>query len=172
MGQFGLHALELAGLMKQFIAIARPEGDALVIAGKDGEVHIAAPPLDADKQVQETKASVEGEGPFPEGVRPEVDRGMLRQLLLDSLKEGSIKWGHKLLSVTSSSPSPVHELVFENGVNVSADLVVGADGAWSHVRPLVSFARPEYTGVSMVEIRINCVDELHPDIAKMVGPGA
>lgn len=175
MGKFGLHALEQAGLMKQFISIARPEGDALFIAGKDGKVHIAQPPPDADQSTKPAEKSPPeaGEGPFPEGVRPEVDRGMLRQLLLNNLKQGTIKWGHKLQSITHATDrSPVHELIFGNGVTISADLVVGADGAWSHVRPLVSSARPEYTGVSMVEVRVDRVDELHPSIAKMVGPGA
>src|SRR4051812_26028174 len=35
------------------------------------------------------------------GGRPEVDRGQLRKLLLDSLPEGTVRWGKKLIDVQS-----------------------------------------------------------------------
>ncbi len=41
----------------------------------------------------------------------------------------------------------------------------------SRVRPLVSDAKPTYTGVSMVEVSFYKVDDRHPEISKLVGRG-
>ena len=84
----------------------------------------------------------------PEGdFRPEIDRGQLRQLLLDSLAPGTVSWG---LGVDSAQPG---EITFLDGSTAGFDLVIGADGAWSRVRGAVSSALPGYTGVMFVETR-------------------
>jgi len=75
----------------------------------------------------------------PDGGRPEVDRGKLRQLLLDSLRPSTV------IFTRPSSSSPV---TFE------FDVVVGADGAWSRTRRLLSPAQPTYTGVTFVDIQL------------------
>ena len=46
-----------------------------------------------------------------------------------------------------------------------------ADGTWSKVRPLLSDAKPEYCGISYLELHLSDVDERHPDSAALVGPG-
>src|SRR2546430_2760148 len=51
------------------------------------------------------------------------------------------------------------------------DLVIGADGAWSGVRPALSDAQPSYAGVTMVEAHFDDVDRRHPGIARLVGAG-
>ena len=71
--------------------------------------------------------------------RPEVDRGQLRQMLLDSLPEGIVRWEHELSAVQPKDDG-TFELVFRSGASERFDLIVGADGAWSRVRPLVSAA--------------------------------
>jgi hypothetical protein len=50
--------------------------------------------------------------------------------------------------------------------------VVGADGAWSQVRSAISSFKPEYTGVTMVEVQLPNVDARFPELGKMVGPGS
>ncbi|WP_241564604.1 hypothetical protein [Nonomuraea polychroma] len=52
------------------------------------------------------------------------------------------------------------------------DLVIGADGAWSRVRPAVSSATPHYTGVTLVETSLDDVDTRHPELARLIGDGS
>ena len=50
--------------------------------------------------------------------------------------------------------------------------MVGADGAWSRVRPAVSPVTPHYTGVTSVETSLDDVDTRHPDLARLIGDGS
>ncbi|GLY97873.1 FAD-dependent monooxygenase [Actinoplanes sp. NBRC 103695] len=64
-----------------------------------------------------------------------------------------------------------HRLEFANGATAETDLVIGADGVWSRVRPLVSDAEPEYSGVAFLDVRYDDADHRHPAIAELVGNG-
>lgn len=74
-----------------------------------------------------------------EGGRPEIDRMALRQILLNSIPKDKVQWGFSLKSVTrGKNDKPVLE--FANGLTAFGfDLVVGTDGAWSKLRPSVSY---------------------------------
>ncbi|KAI0671999.1 monooxygenase FAD-binding protein [Trametes maxima] len=88
------------------------------------------------------------------GARPEIDRRVLRQILLDALPDKTaIKWGHGLASIRALGDG-THSLTFSNGLLVTTDIVVGADGARSRVRPLLSSAPLEYLGLAGVEISL------------------
>lgn len=125
----GQVALREAGLYDEFRAIVQPGGQALRILDSHGTVHLEQPD-DGD------------------GGRPEVERGRLRRILLDSLPGGTVRWGSR---VVSARP---HEITLAGGSTVTADVLVGADGAWSRVRPLLTAAAPEHLGVSFVEIHV------------------
>ncbi|MFJ6070981.1 FAD-dependent oxidoreductase [Streptomyces sp. NPDC093065] len=147
-GQKALHA---AGLHDDFLKIVHEGGQAMRLLGPDGTVHVAE----------------EDDGT---GARPEVDRGRLRDLLLSSLPDGTVHWGRK---VTGARPlgEGRHEVAFSDGSMITTDLLIGADGAWSRVRPLLSDAIPAYTGISLVEADLYEADTRHPRSAAVVGGG-
>ncbi|MFF7725861.1 FAD-dependent oxidoreductase [Streptomyces sp. NPDC008001] len=148
----GQHALREAGLWDAFTAISRPEGEQMRLVSRNGLVMFdAAPPQD-------------GQG------NPEIDRGQLRDLLLDSLTPGTVRWGHKLAHAEPLGEG-THRLHFADGSTADADLVVGADGAWSQVRRLLSDATPLYTGVTFVETGFDGADHRHPELADLTGNG-
>jgi 2-polyprenyl-6-methoxyphenol hydroxylase-like FAD-dependent oxidoreductase len=147
-GQF---AIETARLTTEFKLIARYEDQEARIYDKHGKLMF----VDSDTTGKD---------------RPEVDRGHLRQMLLDSLPAGYVRWGHQLSAIEPQSDERFR-LVFANGLSEVFDLVVGADGAWSRVRPLVSQACPEYSGVTFVELGIDDADVSCPELASLVGRG-
>lgn len=148
----GQIALDGAGLRDEFLALARPEGQSKRSMSPGGEVLL-------DHRAAEGEIAA-----------PEIDRGRLRRLLADSVDPGTIRWGSRLNTV-SPNPDGTHTLRFDDGTDAEADLVVGADGAWSRVRPLVSATVPEYSGVCFVEAYFEDVDRAHPTIAGLVGDG-
>ena len=105
------------------------------------------------------------------GGRPEVPRGALRQVLLDSVPAGTVRWGHRVTGVRTLDEGR-HEVTFADGSTAVATLLVGADGAWSRVRALLSDAVPEYVGTAFVETYLFDGDTRHPAAAKAVGGGA
>ncbi|KOT98759.1 FAD-dependent oxidoreductase [Streptomyces rimosus subsp. pseudoverticillatus] len=153
----GQAALRAAGLLDRFHALSRPEGQEW---RKVDHVTAAA-------QEQEWPPGDEGAGVED---RPEIDRGHLRGLLLDSLAPGTVHWGRAVGGATPLGDGTCR-LEFTDGATEDFDLVVGADGAWSRVRPAVSEAFPEYTGVTLIETGFDDSDVRHPELARLVGPG-
>lgn len=103
--------------------------------------------------------------------KPEIMRHELRTILLDSLKHGSVRWGSKCSKIEAASDDKYDVHLEEGEVERGFDLVVGADGAWSRVRPLVTPQVPFYSGVSWIQI-VTPAARIRPDISKIVGTGA
>ncbi len=148
----GQLALEAAGLLDEFRRIVHLGGEATRLVDPQGNILLDQP----------------DDG---NGIRPEVLRGELRRILLDSLPAGTVQWGRKLSRVRSLSGGQ-HELTFTDGGTTTTDLVVGADGAWSKIRPLLSFDQPEYVGTTYIETYLLDADTRHAASARMVGGGA
>ncbi|MBY6264090.1 FAD-dependent monooxygenase [Azospirillum sp. 412522] len=148
----GQRALEAAGLTEGFRSIIHEGGEATRVLDRDGTMLIDEPDDGRHR-------------------RPEVLRGDLRRLLLDSLPAGTVRWGRKLAGASRLGDGR-HEVVFADGSSTVADLLVGADGAWSRVRPLLSDATPRYAGATFIETYLHDADNRHPRAAAAVGAGA
>uniref|UniRef100_A0AAU2W1S1 Flavin-dependent monooxygenase n=1 Tax=Streptomyces sp. NBC_00008 TaxID=2903610 RepID=A0AAU2W1S1_9ACTN len=150
-GDSGQAALRAAGLHERFREKVHPGGEAMRVLDKHARVLIE-------------------EADDGSGDRPEIDRGDLRDLLLDSLPEGTVRWGSR---ITGAGPAAdgQHEVTLADGTSFTTGLLVGADGAWSRIRPLLSDAVPAYTGVSFVEMDLFEADADHPECAELIGGG-
>ncbi|OXM42983.1 FAD-dependent oxidoreductase [Amycolatopsis alba] len=144
----GQQALREAGLIDGFHEIARGEGQDMKLLEPDGTLLL--------------QEDTPEDAPL---LRPEVDRADLRDLLLDSLPEDTVRWGRAYESAENGVVS------FADGSSAAYDLLVGADGANSRVRALLTDARPAHLGQNYVEIGIPDIDRTHPDLAAMVGRG-
>lgn len=154
--------LREAGLWDQFVKHSRPESDVMKIVKNDGEVLYDENGPDARVVSEEEKFSH----------RPEIDRSVLKEILLASLAPKSLQWGKKLVEVVPAKDGR-HDLHFADGsVEARFDLVVGADGAWSKVRKSLSDVIPYYSGISAVELWALDVDKTNPWLSQYVGAGS
>jgi len=145
----GQAALQAAGLQDEFAALTLPNGDAMRILDKTGTLRM----------------SDDGNG-----ARPEIERGALRKLLLSSLPADMVRWNARVTDIKRVNGG--FHLSFADGTTTTTDALIGADGAWSVVRPLVSPVSPVYLGLSMVELRFLEADRRHPRAAALVGQGS
>jgi 2-polyprenyl-6-methoxyphenol hydroxylase-like FAD-dependent oxidoreductase len=178
-----VHGIQATVYEAEPSAQARTQGGQLDMHEHNGQVALAAAGLTAEFRAiiheggQATRALDAGgkvllDQPDDGGaLRPEVLRGDLRRVLLESLPAGTVEWGKKLAGVTALGDGR-HELTFADGSTVTSSLLVGADGAWSKVRPLLSPAVPEYIGTVFVETYLREADERHPAAAAAVGGGS
>jgi 2-polyprenyl-6-methoxyphenol hydroxylase-like FAD-dependent oxidoreductase len=157
-GQLDIHdfngqlALKDCQLLDEFRSIINMGGAAMRFLAPDGEV-LGEMPDDGKLE------------------NPEVLRGDLRRILIESLPEGVIRWDHKVADVASLGDAR-HRVAFANGETVDTDVLVGADGAWSKVRAFLSAAKPEYMGTLWVETFLHDVENRHRRSADLVGAGA
>jgi 2-polyprenyl-6-methoxyphenol hydroxylase-like FAD-dependent oxidoreductase len=150
----GQIAIREARLEEPFFKAARREGQDFVMLDRSGTVLL--------------REDTPDDAPL---LMPEIDRADLRDLLLDSLPEGTVRWG-KALEAAEPLGGGRHLLRFTDGTTAESDLVVGADGGNSRVRPLLCDDRPAYAGLTHIEGAIRDADRTHPDLAAQVGRGS
>lgn len=147
----GLLAIEEAGLGDAFRRFARYEDQGARLLDKSARVLFEEPDPSA-------------------GNRPEIDRTALRDILLASLPADCVQWGRALRDLRLQEGGRWN-LLLADGEAGPFDLVVGADGAWSRVRPLLSPYKPQYSGLTFIEFGIDDVDDSHPALSRLVGRG-
>lgn len=157
-GQLDLHqhngqlALQKAGLMDEYRLIIHAGGAGQRVLDQSG-VLLAELPDDGSM------------------ASPEARRGDIRRMLIESLPDGTVQWGKKLRGAAALGGGR-HELSFTDGSAALTDALVGAEGAWSKVRALVSAEQPVYAGMSYVDTFLHDVDRKHAKTAAAVGGGA
>lgn len=153
----GLRALTEAGLLAEFQAHYRPGADKMRLVDEQATIVV-----DQHEQAEEHSFG-------HEHFRPEIDRGPLRELLIDSLRLGTIVWNSQLSSLEPAGAG--WQLRFANGQAAYADLVIGADGASSKVRPRLTPLRPFFTGYTVVEGNVYDAAQNAPELWALVKGG-
>jgi 2-polyprenyl-6-methoxyphenol hydroxylase-like FAD-dependent oxidoreductase len=149
----GWAALREADLIAAFKKNVRQGADKKIIVNEQAEVAF----------------SDHGNSPDEEPARPEIDRGALRKIFLESLQPETVVWDSHFISMEPQGEGwLVH---FKSGSSAYADLVVAADGANSKIRPYVIDLKAFYSGVTMVEINVNNAERSTPHIYKLLNGG-
>ena len=147
----GLKALKECGLFEEYTKHARYDGEAVCLMDKYMKSYI--------KMGGTTEATSRG--------RPEIDRERLRDILLQSLPSDTIRWNCRLRSIDHDL-----SLHFDHGVERGFDLIVGADGAWSRVRPALTDIQPQYAGLGGFDMYVDDVEKRYPDLHKLINRGS
>lgn len=147
----GLAAMTEAGLYNEFLKHARFDGEAMVVCDKKLKRYI----------------NVQGSKKQNASGRPEIDRFWLRSILADSIPKDIVRWNHRLRSIGDDL-----SLHFDSGSEKGFDLIIGADGAWSKVRPLLSQVKPFYSGVGGHSLTIPNAAETAPEVYKLINRGS
>ncbi|KAJ3227078.1 hypothetical protein HDU81_006950 [Chytriomyces hyalinus] len=151
----GLAAIEALGITVEFTALTGECSEATRIANYTAEIL-----YDEDEAPEE---------PSDLPSRPEISRNNLTTLLLSHIPAEHMKWNHKLLSATPSDRKVTLDFG-ENGV-LQYDIVIGADGAWSKIRKLLTPVTPVYAGVQFTTLTIPDFSSKYPDHALLTGSG-
>lgn len=157
-GQLDIHeyngqvALEKANLMDEFRSIIQKGADATRIVNQNGELLLDLPDDESNG-------------------RPEVLRGDLRNILIDSLPKDMIEWNKKVDHVEKLDKKQ-YKVVFRDNTSVTTAQLIGADGAWSKVRNILTDIKPHYSGYTFIETYLYDVDRQYPKTANKVGKGA
>ncbi|UPK99419.1 hypothetical protein LCI18_010354 [Fusarium solani-melongenae] len=152
----GQEALRHAGLHDKFKKLSRQDATAMTLMDSTGGI----------------KASFSDDTD-----RPEIDRLQLRQLLLSSLPADSIRWGKTLSKVSHNEDekrpgASSWMLNFADGsTETGFRLVVGADGAWSKVRQVITSTKPVYSGKMFIEGRLSNDSPEYGTAREMAGKG-
>ncbi len=153
----GLAALAKASLMDEFKANYRPGAELVRVTDNQATIHF-------DDHLTENNVAF-----GHKHHRPEIDRGPLRDILLKSLQPGTVAWNSHIIAIEPLGDQ--WKLIFENGDQAIADLVIGADGANSKIRRMVTDIKPYWTGITMLEGSIKNAAATAPNIHRLLKGG-
>ncbi|CAH0343217.1 NAD(P)/FAD-dependent oxidoreductase [Rhizobium sp. CECT 9324] len=144
----GQAALRNAGLYESVLNHVLPGGDAIRLLNRDGELLFY------------------NRG---NGSRPEIDRGTLRRLIVGALPNNIIQWNRTVRAIERDDRG--FKITMDDNSVTHTDAVIGADGAWSHVRSLLTDQRPIYSGITFIEMRYLKATSNHSVAKRLVGDG-
>ena len=150
----GLEALRRADLITEFMENHRPDAGRFRIMDKNGNV------LLDEHATQIERAET----------RPEIDRQVLRDILLDSLDTDTVVWDSHFISMERQNEGWL--IHFKNGSTVYADFVIAADGANSKIRPYITDIKPVYSNVTIVEGNVYYAAKNAPKMWELTNCGA
>lgn len=155
--QSGLAAIHKANLFQEFKDNFMPGADKTLIMDESAKIFFS----DHDTNVDEDFGN--------EHFRPEIDRGVLRKILLESLQPETVVWNSHFLSMEPHNEGWM--LQFKNGSSVYADIVVGSDGANSKIRPYITDIQAFYSGITMLEGNIYDSEKSAPIMHSLLNGG-
>jgi 2-polyprenyl-6-methoxyphenol hydroxylase-like FAD-dependent oxidoreductase len=153
----GMTALRAANLLEEFKANYIAGADKELIMNERAEILFS----DHDTKTEEDFGQVH--------FRPEIDRGALRRILLESLQPETVVWNSHFISMEKQGEGWL--LHFKNGLHAYADLVIAGDGANSKIRPYITGIKPFYTGITMLEGVVYNVEKNAPHINALIKKG-
>ncbi|WP_223609496.1 NAD(P)/FAD-dependent oxidoreductase [Chryseobacterium sp. OSA05B] len=126
----GQEAMKKAGLLDSYYTLALPMG--IIMTDEKGETLF-------------TKQAT----PKNQYDNPEINRNVLRNMLLESLTSNTVIWDRKCTGLEALDGKWL--LHFENGIQETADLVIGANGGMSQVRSYLTNIQVEDTGTMIIQ---------------------
>lgn len=150
----GLKAMEATGLMEAFKANYMPDADKYRILDPQGNILL-------DEGNQSGKSQF-GNPQF----RPEIDRGALRDLLIDGLLPDTIVWDSQFVSMKEVDKR--WEMQFKNGTTAVADIVIGSDGYRSLIRTYLTDVKAKYSGATIIQGEIEQPETACPEFYQLV----
>ena len=126
----GQKAMKKAGLLDQYYATALPMG--IKIADEQGNI-LFTKEITSENQYE----------------NPEINRNHLREMMLGSLADDTVIWDMNFTGMEENNGQWL--LHFKDKPDVTADLVIGANGGMSKVRKYVTEAEVEETGTFIIQ---------------------
>lgn len=153
----GWAALRKADLVAEFKKNIRHGADKKLVVNERAELFFS----DHDPEPNEEAGQA--------SARPEIDRGALRKILLESLQPDTVVWDRQLISMAAQKEGWL--LQFKNGSSAYADVVVGADSANSKIRPYLTPSKALYSGITMLEINVQGAATATPHLYALLNGG-
>ena len=153
----GLAAIRKADLFEEFKNNFLPGADKTLIVNEQATVFFSDHDTNRDEDFDN------------EYFRPEIDRGTLRKILLESLQPETVIWNSHFDSMEKQNNGWL--LYFKNGSSAYADVVIGSDGANSKIRPYITTIKPIYSGITMLEGNVYDSQKAVPNIDSLCKGG-